>query len=174
MVKINWFISFKSINVAINSSVKVGIMEMFTLVQYPDLIKTFYWHYPKWDLAISPQNLKIINDLSSIVDYRHYFDLFRTRVGNNHYGYIYILSPFCGSIFDWKSFRVWLFFFENIVKIDEISRKKKIRLLVHSLKGMAFQKACRFIHGTNEYDNLELIDNKPYEAIVEMLSEKFL
>ena len=148
---------------------------MFTLVQYPNFNKVFYWYYPRWELAISLQNLMSINDLSSVIDYRHYFDLFRTRFGNNQYGYIYCLAPFCGSMMDWKSFRVWLFFFENIIRIDEISsRGKKIRLLVWSLQGMAYQEARRFIHGTNDYDYLPLIDNRSYEEIVEVLSEKFM
>ena len=145
----------------------------YSVIQYPGFHKYFRYDQPKLELATLPQNILLMNNLPNDIDYRHYFDLFDVRVGVYSWGRIAVLNKYCGSILDWKSLRLWRLFFEQIVGIENISRKDGLDLFIGGLTGMAYQSARRFIHGNNDYMNHPIIYNKSYEEVINFMEQQF-
>ena len=145
----------------------------YTHIEYLNFHKYFQWSEPKLELATLPQNILLMNHEPSIGDYRHYFDLFEVDVDDYYWGRIVVLSKFCGSALDSKSLQDWRFYFERIVDIENISRKKRLDFFIGGLTGMAFQHARRYIHGNNEYMFYPMVYNKPYEEVVEYMALRF-
>ena len=146
---------------------------VFTRIDYNNFFKFIKWDQPRLCLCTTRQSLIIMNNIWTVADYREYFDLFETRIEDGSYAYVYSLSPFCGSALDHKRFKIWLYFFEFIVKIEYIPPRRRVRYLIDGLRGMAFSRTRKLMFGKNIPRGPRLNYSKTYEQIIEFLESQF-